>query len=396
MRKQTLKSMVSEGWLPVLMAFLFVLVVFLLLTFRLGTIMPAVINDELNAVPVPIMDVLSQPLYLHHQIIQKVAFAITDSLIFSVRAPSILVGVATAGAFCLIVRRWFTWRVAWLSVILFTTSAWFLHITRFGGVDSSFMLPLIPVAAGAYVHRGRYVTLGAYIITFALLAMLYVPGFIWFIVPLFVWQRHIVTSTIRYIKTKHLVALSALVAAGLLPLIVALVRSPDFILQLSGISIAADSVTGAPTRLVETVTGIFFYREEANQIYGIGHLPLVDVFTLILVTLGAFSLYHKRKLDRAKLIAALWLIGLLYGALGGNDAAALLLPVVYLTAAFGLALLLQQWFTVFPKNPLARQTGVIIIAVAVSASVLLSLTRYFIAWPNAPATAELLSTIDYS
>ncbi len=68
----------------------------------------------------------------------------------------------------------------------------------------------------------------------------------------------------------------------------------------------------------------------------------------------------------------------------------LLIPVLYIVMANGIAYMLQSWFTVFPRNPVARTLGVVLLTIVVVVSCSYQLQRYFIAWPAAEATKPAL------
>jgi uncharacterized membrane protein YoaK (UPF0700 family) len=77
--------------------------------------------------------------------------------------------------------------------------------------------------------------------------------------------------------------------------------------------------------------------------------------------------------------------------LGGSLSLALLLPIIYFVAANGIAAMLVSWFTVFPRNPVARSIGLILITAAVLITCVFHVKRYFVAWPNASETTQAFS-----
>jgi hypothetical protein len=62
------------------------------------------------------------------------------------------------------------------------------------------------------------------------------------------------------------------------------------------------------------------------------------------------------------------------------------MPFIFIMVAGGMALMLQQWFTVFPYNPVAKTLGAILMTLAVLVTSYYTITQYYIAWPNAPET----------
>src|SRR5690606_12968540 len=101
-----------------------------------------------------------------------------------------------------------------------------------------------------------------------------------------------------------------------------------------------------------------------------------------LFPLGLYYYFKFRSLARAKLLGACFVIAGILLAVEGPVTTALLLPLVYIVVAGGIALLLGQWLTIFPRNPFARSLGIILLTAAVTMSCVYSLRAYFIAWPN--------------
>jgi NhaP-type Na+/H+ and K+/H+ antiporter len=64
----------------------------------------------------------------------------------------------------------------------------------------------------------------------------------------------------------------------------------------------------------------------------------------------------------------------------------LLLPFVYIGIITGIVELINQWFTYFPRNPLARNIGISLLVFSISLTSAYHLESYFVAWPNDPDT----------
>jgi hypothetical protein len=58
-----------------------------------------------------------------------------------------------------------------------------------------------------------------------------------------------------------------------------------------------------------------------------------------------------------------------------------------------VALLLQQWFTVFPRNPLARLIGVLMVSLLVVLSAYYNTRHYFVAWPKNSQTEQVFGIL---
>jgi hypothetical protein len=80
------------------------------------------------------------------------------------------------------------------------------------------------------------------------------------------------------------------------------------------------------------------------------------------------------------------LAGLLLVGLGGPVGLSLLVPLLYVWAAAGIAYLTREWLQVFPNNPLARSLGLGLIVLAVGLGCIYNLRAYFVAWPHNQTT----------
>ena len=76
-------------------------------------------------------------------------------------------------------------------------------------------------------------------------------------------------------------------------------------------------------------------------------------------------------------------VGIVAGALGQLlFAVIMLLPFAYSVIAAGIEYLLDEWYSVFPKNPFARSFGFLVLTSVVLFSMYYQLTRFFVVWPQ--------------
>lgn len=179
----------------------------------------------------------------------------------------------------------------------------------------------------------------------------------------------------------------------LLPLLWTFYSNPELIKVYLGLPQAWPS----PLEFVKNVANVpvqLFLRGPDSPTTWLGRLPLVDWFGSIMFVIGGYAYYFKQKLDRTRFIVYVFGVGTILVALGGPVTVAVLLPFVYLIIAGGIALMLQQWYTVFPRNPVARITGTVLMTLAVLMSVFYNINHYFIAWPNAPETKQVFQSTD--
>lgn len=367
-----------------------------MLTYQLG-VMP----DGISANEVPVVhtvqanalsgrDILQRnSLYLPHKLglyaLEKSGF----TSLRAIRAVGVSFGLLGAIAMYIILRKWHTQRVALLTSLLFVTSSWFLYSARLAAPETTYLLVPWLVYFGIRVQENNLRFLGLGLLMLLVTLILYIPGLCWFIIPAIIWQRSRVSAELRQAGTKQSLLLVAGTLLVLLPLVMTFINDPSLIVDWLG-------ATGPRLSALEFLKNLanipvqLFARSELDPSTHVGRLPYLDIATTVFVALGAYRYFFRRRLDRTKLLAAGLIVGSLLAALN-FQAATILLPFIYIIAAAGITLLLQQWFTVFPRNPLARNIGVGLVVLVVALTGVYHLRRYFIAWPNTPETRQAYS-----
>lgn len=301
------------------------------------------------------------------------------------RSVSILLGLAVVCSFYYVISKWYTRRIAILGTLLLVTSSWFLHISRLSTNDIIFSLLFLLFAGGVWVEEARRNIKALLACGLIGLALLYVPGMIWFILPIVVWQHRRITLYLGQIETWQLSLLIAIGAILLLPLILAIVYQPTLYKAWLGLPEHWPTLKQIAQNLIHIPLNIF-WRGPRDASRWLGQLPLIDWFGSAMFVIGAYSYWFKLHLDRTWFLIYIAIIGSILMSIGGPVRINLFLPFIYLVIAGGIALMLQQWFTVFPRNPFARTLGTTLLIIAVLASSFYQLNHYFVAWPNAPET----------
>jgi hypothetical protein len=279
-----------------------------------------------------------------------------------------------------------------MSSLLLLTSAWFLHFARLGTPEIMYGLSIGLIWVGIRLKSVRAPRIRTILASLVLIGLsLYVPGLVCLVVPLLVWQRQLVWYEIK--KAPRLVVLLVCLGAvvGLAPLLYGLISQPSLIRQWLYL----------PNQLN---LGQFWSNAWHLPLWlvlqgpnlparWLGDLPLFDIFTMVALGLGVYVLTAYRKLDRVRFMMGVVVLALILAVLNGWIALFVALPVVYMVIAAGVALLLQQWFTVFPRNPLARLIGVLMVSLLVVLSAYYNTRHYFVAWPKNSQTEQVFGIL---
>lgn len=366
--------------------------IYLLLFSQLGSLLPAYSQAEVDAANASrnLSTIVHDPVNAPHKLAVFGYTYITDDRLLATRLASATFAVGTLALFYLAARHWHARRTAFLATILFATSGWFLLAGRMGTPD--IMLPFAVLAfavCGYWIAHNKRMQLGVLVSCIAAAALLYVPGVVLLLaIGVLLRVRKDIKRMFIYLHTwQRLVSLAIIIIGVILPIVALSIRNTDAIITLLGLPTDMLPIIDIMRNFGQSLISFFVYAPAQADMH-LGHLPLLDIFTSVLVILGMYYYVKFRKLDRSKFLLAFFIIGLLLSSLGGQIHDTILLPVLYMLAASGLALLLAQWLTVFPKNPLARSIGVSLMVIAVSVSAFYNLRMYFVAWPSTPATKQ--------
>jgi hypothetical protein len=244
---------------------------------------------------------------------------------------------------------------------------------------------LAPLAYAVWLPKYRRPLIALIVGAVILVTMLYIPGFIWFAAFGIFWQRRNLLKVWRDARIPAILILCGCVIA-LTPLFIQLATSIS--LTKAYLGLPGDVLSGLrelPKQLALIPYRLSLVGPLDPQI-NLGRLPLLDFFSAVMAVLGAYSYAIHAKLRRSRLILAVLIIGSLLVALQGQVTISILLPFVYLLVAGGINFMIEQWFLVFPYNPLARNLAIVLVSLALAVTAFFHINRYFIAWPQAPAT----------
>jgi len=297
-------------------------------------------------------------------------------------------GLVAGLLFYAIVRLRYSFFVALLGTVLFTTSAGFLHAARLGSglVLQMGVLALIG-AVLAYQRLRQRRVLAGYGLAVLLAICCYIPGLLWFaLLGLSLFQSGL-RRQLRRTPLTHVLGWSVVTLAGLLPLILAAIHQPHVILTAAGLPGQLPGPLQLAKNLLST-TLTLGVRSHGDPLWGVGHAPLLNTVELGLALIGAYVYLVKQRSARGLFLASSIVLGIVLISLGGPVSYACLVPLVYLFVVSGLNLLLGQWLQVFPRNPIARLAGYGLICAMLTFSVLYQVRSYFVAWPHATATRQ--------
>jgi phage shock protein PspC (stress-responsive transcriptional regulator) len=387
MGKSKLRVWLVGAWQPFFMIAVSTVLLGSLLRIKLGSLVAGVTQPEQSLLLTRGMNsIINNPINAPYRLIQKLIVHVFGMNPANVRMASILMAFGFAYTFYFVVRHWYGRQVAIITSSLFITSAWFLHISRTGTPDV--MQFGILLLLGFYLWLKREQRHPAFIVLVgaAVSLLLYTPGFLYLFVLATVWQRKRIATIF---KSPFYAVITVAVMIVLLTPLAYNLQSREFAISFLGLPAAwLHDMAYVPRNILRTV-GYLGVLGPNTPGQWLGRLPLLDFFVLIFSVLGAYTHAINRRLDRSKLVLGGFGVAIILTSLGGTIGLAILLPFCYLLVAAGISFTLDQWFTVFPRNPLAKYLISILLIVSVLTSAWYNVSHYFIAWPHAPQTQSV-------
>lgn len=383
-----LRAWLADNWQPILLWIISIGTLLFVGFYHLETLTNGQMSPtEVQAVQQAdsLKKIIDNPMSLPHKLGQYVVIKSSFTSVYSLRAVSAIFGCLFVLLFYALARHWFSPKIAWMTSLMLATSTLFLGYARIATPDILLPLALLALLGSAWwVNGTRHISLTLLVVASTIAAIMYVPGMIWFIaLAVFAQKRHVIRA---FQKTPAFSMIMFVLLGGLLvaPLARAFVLHPSLIRDWLALPA---SITPMDTlREFIFVPLSLVVRALPNPVHNLGRLPYLDIFTICVAILGTYSYMVRFSLVRTKTIIGAALISWFLIAFSNTVSIVLILPLVYLTVAGGVMLLLQQWYTVFPKNPIARRVGMTLLLAVISISIFYNFIRYFTAWANSPVT----------
>jgi len=386
----TAKKLFFTHWRTISVVLSLTLVAYLLYFNRLGTLVPGYSTQEVSTYHQANNwhHIASNPINAPYVAFVWFFTALFHHHILTTRVVAAGFGVVMAFLFYAIIRQWYSFRIAFLGTLLFATSSGFLHFARngTGQVLQMFVLAFIAFLVW-YQHEHTYHKFVGYGLAAVLALLWYVPGMIWYeLFGLVVLHRYALERWQNTPK-KHLVGWAITFLLVLTPLIATGIGNTHILLEAVGLP-ASFGTAAHPIHNLRSAMLSASAHGFATPMLWIGRAPLLTASELILGALGVYGYFYQERTPRAILLGGMVILGVVLTSLGGAVGLASIIPLLYLFVVHGLRQLLGEWLAVFPRNPIAKFTGLGIICVMLFFSILYQVRAYFVAWPHTTATLQ--------
>ncbi len=364
----------------------------LLLLYRLGSLTHGLSQGEMQVANAAVgwHGIYHAPLDLPLKAIRSIVFYISPSHGQTLtRVPNAVLGALAIMSFSWLSWLWHGRRTALLVSVLFATSAWVLHVSRYASYDVLYLWAIATLLlTHALLHNYPKQWQAWYGILAAWGLLLTIPGMIWFLLPELYLQRTLIKENWKVFSSWWQRCLHVIVMFFWVPLLaIDFTRHGQFVTWLG-----APAHFAKPVTLLKQLVGVpvhLFIRGPEHPAIWLGRAPVLDAFTLAMCVLGIYFYGSRWRSTRGRLLEITLVIGTILVALNGPVSFTVLVPLMYAAVAMGIAYVLHEWLQVFPKNPLARTLGISLVTLAVAFSCLYNVRAYFIAWVHTPTTQAI-------
>jgi hypothetical protein len=219
---------------------------------------------------------------------------------------------------------------------------------------------------------------------------LYSPGIIWSVLGFIVLLPFFMQKILEKYNLGKIWTLLATIIVMILPLFVSFVLHPNNFSHI----LAGDSQTTISSfthNLQVSLEALFLNGIPDSNLWLVG-TPVLNYLTCLLLVFGLVALFvDKRLKHRFDFLFISLVFAVLALTFVGLPALSLIIPIVYLTAGYGIKFLLDNWYSLFPSNPVARNVGLSLVIFTVILSSGYNIVRYYVAWPK---TNDIISVAD--
>lgn len=327
---------------------------------------------------------------LPYNLLQRLSTELLGVTNFSIKLPSLLLGVLSALGMILLLQMWFRKNVAILTTVLVITTGQFLFVAQNGtpSIVYIFWSVWLLLAAMMVSRRAKHLRLWKIVLFSTAALSLYTPLSIYILIALasaVILHPHLRYLVRQLLKAKSNVAIAAFFALlAIAPLGYAIYKDPSVGMTLLGV----------PQTMPDILANLFILLKQyfSFNAPGVGVLmtPIYSLGSMVLIILGIIRLSTTNYTARSYIISA-WAILLLPVLLITPNFSTITFVPAMLLMAMGISSLLRSWYQLFPRNPYARIVGLIPLTILIGGMFLSGVSRYTYSYTYNPDIAKHFS-----
>ena len=328
---------------------------------------------------------------LPYHTLQKASIRLFGLTPYSIKLPSIIIGLILGVLLILLLNRWFKNNVSLLASSLVVLSTPFLFLA--GSGTPLIMLvfwPTLLLWLGSKIQgekrpKPMYSFLFAIVMVMALFTP-YMVYFAAFCIIFVILQPHL-RFVVRSLPELPLILTGIIILLGVVAIVLNFINQPSVVMEI--FAYKDYSINNFIPNIVAGFTPVFQWFGESNTIF---LAPLIGLPILALALTGLFSTTKGFFASRNSIASLLIVFGIIITGLNPNAVIFLILPLSILVA-HGLKYLLEKWYGLFPENPYARISALFPLVILFGIIIIPGLLQYIYGYHY---NSNVASKFDYS
>ncbi len=311
---------------------------------------------------------------LPYRLVQKLSILIFGLTPYSIKLPSIIIGLFFGLLLVLLLNRWFKSNVSLLASILMILSTPFLFLAGSGTPLIMIVFwPTLLLWLGSKIQgENRPKPMYSLLFSIALLLAIYTPYMIYFAIfcVCFVFLQPHLRFILKSLPKLPLAIVGIIIIAGITALTMNIISHPTTIMEL----LFADGfeITKFFSNIGNGLAPVFLWNGSLENVF---LAPLISLPVFALALIGLFSTTKGFFASRNSIASLLLVFTIAITGFNPQAIIFLILPCSILIA-HGLKYLLEKWYGLFPENPYARIAALIPLSLLFAVMLIPGLLQY--------------------
>ena len=323
---------------------------------------------------------------LPYHALQKISISLFGLSTYSIKLPSILLGIALGILLILLLNRWFKNNVALISSILTILATPFLYLV--GSGTPLIMLvfwPTLLLWLGSKIQGVTRPRISyCFFFIFALILSVFTPyiAYLAFLIFLYAIAHPHLRYTIKNLPRIPFIFACILAAAGISLIGFAAIKNPT-----TGLELLFSKDFTIRHFFSNIRAGFLPFLSWTGSVEGPLLSPMIGLPAVALAITGLVSTTKGFFASRNSIATLLLIFTVIIAGLNPDTAILTILPLAILTA-HGIRYILEKWYNIFPENPYARIFAVLPISLFIAIMLISSVSHYIFGYRYNPAVAN--------
>ncbi|MBR3236284.1 glycosyltransferase family 39 protein [Candidatus Saccharibacteria bacterium] len=376
------------GYIVLGLAFLFLLI--LLPTIAQTGLSEAEINSASSSYYLGKDGILNGDIVdLPYRVLQKYSITFFGLSTYTIKLPSIIIGLLLGILLMLLLSRWFKSNVSLLASCLIVLSTPFLFLAGSGTPLIMIVFwPTLLLWLGSKIQgEKRPKPLYSFMFAIAMLFSIFTPYMIYFAVfcVAFVLLQPHLRFIVKNLPKLPFALVILIILAGFAVIGVSIFHHPQTIMEL--LFTKDFQIGDFFSNIASGFTPLFSWYSSVESVF---LSPLISLPSFALALIGLFSTTKGFFASRNSIATILIIFGLLITGFNPDAIVFFILPFSILIA-HGLKYLLEKWYGLFPENPYARISALLPLTVLFALIIIPALNQYIYGYRYNPSVTDAFS-----